>query len=411
MTKIIPFKALRPVRDKAHLVATRPYYSYKKNVLEAKLEDNPYTFLHIINPEFGSSIKTEPNSPERFKLVTEKYGEFIRDGILFHDEKPHVYLYRQTKENHQFVGVIAGASVEEYEQDLIKKHEATLTSREEMFVNYLDIVGYNAEPVLLSYPHNESLESLIDNYVQERPEYEFSTTDKIKHELWVLAESKTHEIANAFKSLKASYIADGHHRSASSSGLLKRRMDAGKTNYLNEHYFLAFFIDENRLKILEFNRLVKTLNGLSERDFLNRLEKSFFIKVLMNAAKPSHEHQLTMCLNGKWYELNCKKYIIEENHPVNCLDAEILTRYVLTPVLGIKDLKTDDNIEFVSGAESLESFESNISQGEFHVGFVLFPVSMEQVKKVADNKMIMPPKSTWVEPKLRSGLTIYHINE
>jgi uncharacterized protein (DUF1015 family) len=411
MTKIIPFKALRPVRDKAHLVATRPYYSYKKNVLEAKLEDNPYTFLHIINPEFGSNIKTEPNSPERFKLVTEKYGEFIRDGILVQDNNPHVYLYRQTKENHQFVGVIAGASIEEYEQDLIKKHEATLTSREEMFVDYLDIVGYNAEPVLLSYPHNDSLESLIDDYTQDRPEYEFSTTDKIKHELWVLDESKTNEISSAFTSLKASYIADGHHRSASSSGLLKRRMQAEKTNYLNENYFLAFFIDENRLKILEFNRLVKTLNGLSEVDFLNRLEKSFSIKELTNAAKPSHEHQLTMCLNGKWFELNCRKDIVEENHPVNCLDAEILTRYVLDPVLGIKDLKTDNNIEFVSGTESLDTFETTISQGEFHVGFVLFPVSMEQVKKVADNKMIMPPKSTWVEPKLRSGLTIYHINE
>lgn len=411
MTKIVPFKALRPVRDKVHLVATRPYYSYKKNVLKAKLEDNPYTFLRIINPEFGTTVKTKPNSKERFDLVSEKYREFIEEGILIKDREQHIYIYRQTKADHEFTGIVAGASVQEYEDDLIKKHEATLTSREAMFTNYLDIVGYNAEPVLLSYPHDNSIDELLKNYTLARPEYEFTTTDKIKHELWILDEDQSEAIIKAFEKLPAVYIADGHHRSASSVGLKKQRMEKGTSMYLNEDFFLAFFIDENRLKILEFNRLIKTLNNLSPNEFLDKLSLSFEIVELSKSQKPSHEHQITMCLEGKWFQLECKSSIIAKNHPVASLDAEILTQSVLTPILGIHDLKTDENIEFISGAESIESFEDKIIKGKYKVGFILFPVSMDQVKRVADNQLIMPPKSTWVEPKLRSGLTIYNINE
>lgn len=411
MTKISSFKALRPVRDKVHLVATRPYYSYKKSVLKAKLEDNPFTFLRIINPEFGSTVKTKPNSKERFDLVSEKYEEFIQDGILIKDQDPHIYIYRQTKEGHEFTGVVAGASVEEYENDLIKKHEATITSREAMFTNYLDIVGYNAEPVLLSYPNEKAIDELLEKYTLTRPEYEFTTTDRIKHELWVLNESESQSIIKAFEKLPASYIADGHHRSASSAGLKKHRLEKGTSRFPNEDFFLAFFINENRLKILEFNRLVKTLNNLTQTEFIERISESFDVKLLVNASKPLKEHQLTMCLEGDWFELTCRPEIVDENHPVRCLDAEILTQYILTPILGIHDLKTDENIEFVSGAESIYTIEEKITKGKFKVGFILFPVSMNQVKKVADHQMIMPPKSTWVEPKLRSGLTIYNINE
>ena len=411
MTKIAPFKALRPVRDKVHLVATRPYYSYKKNVLMAKLESNPYTFLRIINPEFGSKINTEANTKERFNLVSEKYTEFLNEGILIQDKEPHVYIYRQTKDGHEFTGIIAGANVQEYENDLIKKHEATLTSREAMFTNYLDVVGYNAEPVLLSYPHEQSIDDLLVEYTKTRPEYEFTTTDKIKHELWILPALETKMMVAAFEKIPATYIADGHHRSASSAGLKKHRISKGTSHFENEDSFLAFFIDENRLKILEFNRLVKTLNNLSEEEFLAELTKSFTVKKISAAKKPEQEHQITMCLQGKWYELNCKPSIIDTNHPVRCLDAEILTQSVLTPILGIHDLKTDESIEFMSGAESIASLEEKITKGKFQVGFILYPISMEQVKKVADNKLIMPPKSTWVEPKMRSGLTIYNINE
>jgi uncharacterized protein (DUF1015 family) len=411
MTKITPFRALRPVRDKVHLVATKPYYTYKKNVLTAKLEDNPYTFLRIINPEFDRSTKTKSNSPERFALVRDKYAEFIKEGILIQDEQPHIYLYRQTKNGHAFTGVIAGASVKEYESDLIKKHEATLTSREDMFTNYLDIVGYNAEPVLLSHPHDNEIERLLTNYTTIRPEYEFTTTDKITHELWLLNQEQSLTLTNAFATLESCYIADGHHRSASSAGLNKKRLSEGRSNYSNEKHFLAFFIDESKLKILEFNRIVKHLNGLNSEEFIQKLEQYFLISPCENQSKPKTEHEFVMCLHGKWFVLVCRPEIIDQNHPVKSLDAEILTQYVLTPILGIQDLKTDENIEFMSGADSLDDFEEKITKGKFSVGFVLFPATMDQVKKVADHQLIMPPKSTWVEPKLRSGLTIYHINE
>lgn len=411
MTRIAPFKAVRPVRDKVHLVATRPYYSYKKNVLKAKLEDNPYTFLRIINPEFNSEKQTKPNSRERFELVKEKYAEFIHEGILIQDEEAHLYIYRQTKNGHAFTGVVAGASVAEYDHDKIKKHEATLTSREAMFTNYLDVIGYNAEPVLLSYPHNTDIERLLASYTAARAEYEFTTSDRIKHEVWVLNQNETIEIQKAFEQLDAVYIADGHHRSASSAGLKHKRRKENETYFPNEDFFLAFFIDEERLKILEFNRMVTTLNGTSEGEFLTSMNKSFVVEPLNQAEKPKAEHTLSMCLSRKWYKLTCKPEIINHKHPVECLDAEILTRHVLTPLLGINDLKTDERIEFVSGAESLQSIEEKIKKGKFTVAFVLFPISMEQVKRVADHQLIMPPKSTWVEPKLRSGLTIYNINE
>jgi uncharacterized protein (DUF1015 family) len=411
MARISPFKAIRPVRDKVHLVATRPYYSYKQNVLKAKLEDNPFTLLRIINPEFESEKHTAPNSPERFELVKEKYAEFIEEGILFQDIEAHLYIYRQSKGDHVFTGVIAGASVEEYENDLIRKHEATLTSREEMFTNYLDIVGYNAEPVLLAHPHHEGVQQLLNECTSVRSEYEFTTTDRIKHELWVVNQELTPKLRDAFLEIPVTYIADGHHRSASSAGLKKQRTLNGKSAFPNEDYFLAFFIDEEVLQILEFNRIVKTLNGLTPEEFVAKLALSFDVLPTSTFQKPEHEHLISMCLEGNWYSLKCHNNIIDENHPVHCLDAEILTQYVLNPILGINDLKTDENIEFISGAEPISKMEEKIASSKFRVAFVLYPVAMEEVKRVADNHMIMPPKSTWVEPKLRSGLTIYNINE
>ncbi len=412
MAKLKPFKAIRPTRDKVHLVATRPVYTYKDSVLKAKLETNPYSFIHIINPEFGEIVKTRPNSRERFLNVKKEFDNFCDLGILVQDPIETLYLYQQTKDNHAYLGIIAGASVEEYNQDLIKKHEATLTSREAMFTDYLDIVGFNAEPVLLSYPHNENLENLYAEISKERPEFEFSTTDMIKHELWMLSIPQTEAILKAFEAIPASYIADGHHRSASSAKLAEIIEERGGTpKGENHHYFLAFLIDENRLNILEFNRLVKKLNGLSDKEFLARLADSFEIEKLASARKPAHEHQITMNLKNDWYSLTCKTNIIHEEHPVTCLDPEILTQEILTPILGIEDLKTDQNIEFISGNLGLDAISKPIQAGKAEIGFVLFPLNMSQVKRVADHQMIMPPKSTWVEPKMRSGLTIYNIKE
>ncbi len=411
MADISPFKAIRPVRDKVHLVATRPYYSYKKNVLKAKLEDNPYTFLRIINPEFGSELKTKPNSDERFELVKSKYKEFIDSNILIQDDSPRLYIYRQTINGHSFTGIIGGASVEEYNNDRIKKHEATLTSREAMFTRYLDIVGYNAEPVLLSYKNDNHIEELIANFISVRPEYEFTTTDRIKHELWVLTEDDSIILKNAFQIVDTTYIADGHHRSASSARLFEERLNSGRIDGLNVEFFLAFFVEESQLRILEFNRLVNNLNGLSTENFLSELNSLGILKKLSCAEKPEQEHQITFCLKGDWYELTFNLNLINKNHPVKSLDSDLLTELILKPILGIADLKTSDEIEFVPGNEPILGFEDKIRSNKFEVGFVLYPATIEQVKRVADNQMNMPPKSTWVEPKLRSGLTIYDINE
>ena len=409
MTKIKPFRAIRPTRDKAHLVVTKPVSSYSKTVLKARLESNPFTFIRIIHPEYDKTVKTAPNSRERFELVRKKYHEFIKDGILFQDEKPSIYIYRQTTPTNEFIGVIGGASVDEYNKDLIKKHEATLTSRESMFTNYLDIVGYNAEPVLLSYPNNEELEKIYAEIILERPEIEFSTTDRIKHELWIVSEPHQKAIEKAFDKIPATYIADGHHRSASSSRLANERNQNSELNNQNHDYFLAFFMDEKRMHILEFNRLVDHLNNLSEIEFLSKLNDSFLVKQLTTSEKPSSEHQIIMNLNNQWFELNCKPEIINNDDPVACLDAEILTNYILKPILGIEDLKTDESIHFIPGNLGIDAISEPIKQGKSKVGFFLFPVTMEQVIRVADNNGIMPPKSTYVEPKLRSGLTIYEI--
>jgi uncharacterized protein (DUF1015 family) len=411
MTKITPFRALRPVRDKVHLVATRPYYTYKKNVLKAKLEDNPFTFLRIINPEFDSIKKTAPNSKERFQLVKDKYQEFIDDEILFFDQKPGIYIYRQTKNGHQFTGIIAGASIEEYNTDKIKKHEATLTSRENMFTEYLDIVGYNAEPVLLSYPKNSEIDEILVSCTLDRPEYEFTTTDRVKHELWLVQPQNETHLIQAFDKIDVTYIADGHHRSASSSRLLERRCLNSTSTFANEKNFLAYFIDESKLKILAYNRLVKTLNGNNIDTFLTGLKNNFEVNPLKTFEKPSKAHEITICIEGHWFKLSCKDVIIDAQHPVKCLDAEIVTEYILNPILGIKDLKTDGNIEFFSEIEPVETIEKQIKEGKYALALFLYPCNIEQVKKVADNHMIMPPKSTWVEPKMRSGLTIYPINE
>lgn len=409
MATLHSFRAIRPSRDKAHLVVTRPVSTYSKSVLKAKLESNPYSFIRIIHPEFEKQIpQTNPNSKERFELVRSKYHEFMDEGIVFQDVTPHLYLYKQSTPTHEFLGIIGGASVEEYQQDRIKKHEATLTSREAMFTDYLDIVGYNAEPVLLSYPSSENLETIYSKITAERSEYEFSTTDRTKHELWILTPEEEALVRKEFTTIDATYIADGHHRSASSAGLAQRRKMMGNSTESSD-YFLAFFMDERRLNIREFNRLVENLNDLSEHAFLEKLKENFIVTHLDKACKPEQEHHITMNLSGTWYLLICKSELYSTTDPVACLDPEILTQTILTPILGIEDLKTSSSIKFIPGNLGLEAISDPIAQGKAQVGFVLFPVTMAQVKKVADNQLIMPPKSTWVEPKLRSGLTIYAI--
>ena len=405
MAKIIPFKAVRPTRDKVHLVASRAFYSYKKNILAAKLESNPYTFIHIINPEFREDDKTKPNTSERFEKVKDKYQEFKSNGVLVQDEKAAFYIYRQAGPDNSFTGIVAGASIQDYIDKKIKVHEQTITAREQVFKKYLDICGFNAEPVLLTYPDSKTIDDVFEKYYSIRPEFEFATTDEVVHEIWPITElSDQLIIEKEFESFNSIYIADGHHRS-SSSVLLGQDKTAEKGEGLH-NYFLSYFIPESQLKIYDFNRLALDLNGLSIDAFLSSVSEKFDISE-SEKSKPTELHEFRMYLENKWYKLVAKSNSFNAENPVGNLDSSILSDNILAPILNITDLKTSDRIAFVGGLEGMDALEKKVDEGKAKVAFALFPVSVEQLKHVADTGSIMPPKSTWIEPKLRSGLTIY----
>lgn len=415
MADLKPFKAIRPTRDKVHLVASRPVYTYKPSILAAKLEENPYTFIQIIHPEYfeNEENKTAPNSDERFERVKEKYNEFINDGVLVKEKEEAVYIYRQRTDVHVFVGIIAGASIEEYDNNLIKKHEATLSAREEMFTRYLDIVGMNAEPVLLCHPHNPSVTDLLTELTTlERPEYEFTTTDRITHELWVITGENKDLLLNAYKTIPSTYIADGHHRSASSARLLNKLSTTNSSKIKeNTHYFLSFIMDEALLDVQPYNRICKTTNNLTKTEFLEQLSTKFDITPLNTPSAPTRSHEIHMTIENEWYCLKIKSEYLTSDKTVEKIDAALLSTHVLSPILGIKDLKTDPNIGFISGEEGVEGMVGAMKKEKNKIGFMLFPVSGEQLMRVADDNDIMPPKSTWINPKLRSGLTIYNLFE
>jgi len=409
--KIIPFKAIRPVRDKVHLVATRPYYSYTKQILTAKLIQNPYSFIHIINPEFKKSDKTQPNTVERFEKVSGKFTEFCENGVFLQENETSFYLYRQSSEEHQFVGLIAGASVEEYNAGKIKIHEQTLPSREQTFKMYLDVCGFNAEPVLLAHKDKTDLVGIYSIIMAERPEYEYSSTDRVKHELWVISDRNLiHEISESFNAIDHLYIADGHHRSSSSAllGEMRKEKNQSHTGKENYNYFMAYLISEKLLKIYDFNRMVADLNGLSSEQILDSLRLEFTVSKAKKRYKPTGKGEFSMYLDGQWYRLLLKNEPNIDN-PAEQLDTRILSKLVLDPILGIKDIQNDSRISFLNGKSGMKGLEQRVNRGLAKIAFGLYPVSVRDLMHVADTNNMMPPKSTYIEPKLRSGLTIYEL--
>jgi uncharacterized protein (DUF1015 family) len=411
MAKIHPFKAVRPTRDKAQVVSTRPLAAYRKHVLRAKLDENPFTFLHIIHPEGDNLLPTKSNWDERMEATRNRFTQFEKEGILVQDEHPAFYIYRQTKNGHVYTGLIAGASVDEYNSNTIKKHEATITSRETMFTNYVNAAGFNAEPVLLAHEHSQAIDAFLAEQMTGRPEYEFSTTDRIKHELWCIPSEKNEEVIALYGPIKNLYIADGHHRSASSSSLNAMKRKSGDFIPENYNYFLSYLIDEQKLEIIEFNRLIKHLNGMTNEAFLLQLSAYFEVSELTTLRKPNKAHELICILGKNCYSIQIPAKLIQTSDPVKKLDAQLLTDYILEPLLNIQDLKTSKEIDFVPGTIPLDQLYEQIQDQEYAAAFILFPVQMSEVKAVADAGKIMPPKSTWMEPKLRSGLTIYRLNE
>jgi len=410
MAKIIPFKAVRPTRDKVSLLAARSYDSYTAAQVESRLRDNPFSFLHIINP--GYKYQKEISGEERYTLVRNRYQEFKEGGIFIQDEKPSFYVYKiLNRDGLEFKGIVAAASAYDYETDVIKKHEDTLEFREIIFKEYLKTVGFNSEPVLLTYPDNDALEKIIESVMEDRAEYEFTTTYRDTHYLWKVDDEKSiSEIQQLFSEMETLYIADGHHRSCSSYLLAKDLKEENKNHTGNEPYnfFMSYLIPESDLKIYEFNRLVKDLNGLSKEEFLIKLDAVFRIENRgLEYYKPSVKHHFTMYLDGAFYSLYLRKNNYEITNALDALDTHILYKTVLNPILGIEDLRNDKRIEYSHGKNDLAFVKTEVDCGHFKVGFGLLPITTAELKQIADEGLKMPPKSTYIEPKLRSGVTIY----
>ncbi|MDP3558610.1 MAG: DUF1015 domain-containing protein [Bacteroidota bacterium] len=415
MATVLPFKGLRPTNDKVHLVASRSVDGYNPGELKDKLSGNPFTFLHVINPDFEDGVRTKPGSKERLVKVKRRFKSFIKEKVLKRDEKPAYYIYRQIKNNIEFIGIIGCTSIDDYMNGVIKVHEQTITQREEKLKDYLEVCEFNAEPVLFCYPNDTVLDNLISEVSNTVPDYDFTTTDKVQHTLWVVSDSKkTDNIVKRFASIPSIYIADGHHRSASSAllGSLKRKAKKDYTGKEAFNFYLGVFFSETQLKIYDYNRVVKDLNNLSVVDLIQKLKNKFEVKEINQTIyKPEKKHEISMYVQGKWYSLMCKKGTYNSEDPVGSLDAFILTEEILSPILNIHDLKTDKRIGFIPGVKGAEALKKTVDEGKAAIAFGLYPVTMDHLKWIADTNNIMPPKSTWVEPKMRSGLVIYSFED
>ena len=392
-------------------MVSRSYEEYSRKEVDARLRYNPFSFLHIINPGFKFDRRVKGS--ERFKLVRNRYLEFLEDGILIQDAKPGIYLYEISRNNFKCCGFFCATSIEDYNKGIIKKHEDTIERRERLFADYLDQVGYEAEPVLLTFESNESISEIISNKKQSDPEYYFTTPDKVTHKLWAIYDLHTIErLKEEFAKINSLYIADGHHRSASSSLLSEMRTnseDSGKNSGAH-NYFMSYLIPENEIRIFEFNRMVKDLNGLSKEEFLSELDGMYRIENRGSELyRPGKKHHFSMYLDGEFYSLYLRKKIYNFSDPLSKLDTQILYKTILEPILGIEDLRNDKRISYGYGKRNVITMKNEIDAGKFKVGFGLVPLSIEEIKAIADAGMVMPPKSTYIEPKLRSGLAIYEL--
>ncbi len=409
MTKILPFKAVRPAPAYAGLVASRPYEDYSNEELKAQLDYNPYSFLHIINP--GYKFQHDIGGEKRFSMVRNRYLEFKEENIFIQDEEPCFYIYKIISRETSCCGIIAAASAEDYENNLICKHEDTIAHREELFKDYLKVIGFNTEPVLLTYPDNLVIEELMKNTMQSEPEYEFATANREIHYLWKINRKDViAQIRAQFAQMEKIYIADGHHRSAS-SWLLAKESRENNPNHTGEepyNYFMSYLISESNLRVFEFSRLIKDLNGHSKEEFLILLDEWFRIENRGHEIyRPSKKHHFNMYLDGEFYSLYLRKTNYEFTDALSELDSYILYEKILKPILGINDLRQDKRIAYIHGRNDLIELKTRVDNGEFAVGFGMLPAGVEEIKQIADENLTMPPKSTYIEPKLRSGLTIY----
>jgi len=409
MAIITPFKALRPGPAQAAKVASRPYDVLNSSEAREEVKDNPFSFLHITKSEVDLPENTDIHTAQVYEKAKDNLDAFIRKGILFRESKPCYYIYELIMNGRGQTGLVCGSAVADYENDVIKKHEFTRPEKEQDRINHIKTSGAQTGNVFLAYRNVAEVDAVIDQWKKDhQPVYHFVAEDDITHTIWVINEDKA---INAITQLFATkvpftYIADGHHRAASAAKVKKA---LGNTAPEEADYFLTTLFPSNQLYIMDYNRLVKDLNGLSQEDFLKSLLSDFTCEpVGKTAYKPASLHSFGMYLGGNWYKLTARAGTYSED-PIGVLDVTILSNNLLDKLLGIKDQRTDKRIDFVGGIRGLGELEKRVDSGEMKVAFSLYPVSIQQLFDIADSGNVMPPKSTWFEPKLRDGLLTHLI--
>ena len=409
MVRIKPFAAIRPPKELVEEVAARPYDVL--NSEEARAEAGEKSLLHITKPEIDFDPVIDEHSQQAYDKAVENFKEWRKKGWLRQDDRPYYYVYAQTMDGRTQYGLVVCAHTDDYAEGKIKKHELTRKEKEDDRMVHVMIQRANIEPVFFSYPDNDEVNEIVRKYTAGEPEYDFVAEDGFGHHFWVIDDPKDIDrITELFKDIPAFYVADGHHRTAAAArvGVELRGKNPGHTGDEEYNYFMAVAFPESQLKIIDYNRVVKDLNGLSPEEFLKALEKDFTVKETgTEPYRPDHLHNFSMYLGGKWYSLEAKDGRYDDSDPIGVLDVTLLSDLVLDRILGIKDLRTDKRIDFVGGIRGLEELSRRVDSGEMAVAFALYPVSMKQLVDIADSGKIMPPKTTWFEPKLRSGLTIH----
>ena len=418
---IKPIKGIRPPKELVPKVSSRPYDVLNSEEARAEAEGNEMSLYHIIKPEINFEPGTDEHDPRVYQEALSQYKRFRVKGWLEQDQEEKYYVYAQTilasnplsggKDKTQY-GLVVGAWVDDYLEGRIKKHELTRKDKEEDRMKHVRTLNANMEPVFFAYPHREDLDAIVAEVVKGAPEYDFvAAPEGFRHTFWVIDDKKTIErITEIFAEIPAMYIADGHHRSAAAAGVGAEKQKATGDKKAEFNYFLAVCFPENQLNIIDYNRVVRDLNGLSEEAFLEALKADFDVEEKgTEIYKPQRLHNFSLYLGGKWYSLTAKEGRYNDADPIGVLDVTISSNLILDKILGIKDLRTDKRIDFVGGIRGLGELQRRVDNGEMKVALALYPVTMQQIIDIADSGNIMPPKTTWFEPKLRSGLVIHEL--
>ena len=413
MALVLPFKAVRPQQKFAAQVAALPYDVMTREEAKKAVSGNPLSFMHVEKSEIDVPDGTPSNDDLIYQTARRNFIDMRIKGILIQDEKPCFYIYRQKMGSRIQTGIVGLMSAEEYDQGKIKKHELTRQDKEEDRIRHVDTVNAQTGPVFIAYRERPNLNEIIQRVTADTPEYDFTSDDGIAHTVWVVAHAQTiEEIKNEFHAVDALYIADGHHRAAAAAAVARQRRarETSSQDFREYEHVLAVFFPHTQLKVMDYNRAIKDLNGLTTNQFIEKISSAFTVAGNFKERTPQSLHDFGMFLAGRWYKLTAQAGSYNENDPVASLDASILQANLLDPVLGIKDPRTDERIKFIGGIRGMDELEKLVNQDGYAVAFSLYPTTMEQIIHVADAGAIMPPKSTWFEPKLRSGLFTHKLD-